>query len=57
MPMSPAALPNVVVTRHQGFFRDTALRNNAETTLRNISDCSSGAIPHANEVTTANLRY
>lgn len=48
--------PNVVVTGHQGFFTDTALRNIAETTLRNISDYGSHAIPPANEVTTANLR-
>jgi D-lactate dehydrogenase len=31
-------LPNVLITGHQAFFTDTALRNIAETTLQNISD-------------------
>lgn len=30
--------PNVLITSHQGFFTKEALRNIAETTLRNISD-------------------
>ena len=30
--------PNVIVTGHQAFFTDTALRNIAATTLQNVSD-------------------
>lgn len=30
--------PNVIVTSHQAFFTDTALRNIAETTMQNIED-------------------
>jgi D-lactate dehydrogenase len=31
-------LPNVLITGHQAFFTDTAMRNIAETTLQNITD-------------------
>lgn len=34
--------PNVLVTGHQAFFTDTALRNIAETTLENISTLARG---------------
>lgn len=34
--------PNVLVTSHQAFFTDTALRNIAETTLANIADFLAG---------------
>jgi len=34
--------PNVIITGHQAFFTDTALRNIAETTLGNISDIEGG---------------
>jgi D-lactate dehydrogenase len=36
--------PNVMITGHQAFFTDTALKNIAETTLKNISDFASGTI-------------
>jgi len=48
--------PNVVVTGHQAFFTDTALRNIAETTLQNISDYERHQILPANRVTRANVR-
>lgn len=35
--------PNVLITGHQGFFTDTAVRNIAETTLKNLSDFEAGA--------------
>lgn len=39
--------PNVVVTAHQGFFTEDALRNIARTTLENISAFEAGrAVPH-----------
>lgn len=34
--------PNVIVTGHQGFFTDDALRNIASTTLKNINACTLG---------------
>jgi D-lactate dehydrogenase len=34
--------PNVLVTSHQAFFTDTALRNIAETTIQNIEDFVAG---------------
>ncbi len=37
-----AARPNVLVTGHQAFFTDTALRNIAETTLGNVTDFEAG---------------
>jgi len=35
--------PNVLVTSHQAFFTDTAIRNIAETTVANITDFEVGA--------------
>lgn len=40
--------PNVVITGHQAFFTNTALKNIAETTLKNISDFRNGEIEPAN---------
>ncbi|HVJ65815.1 MAG TPA: 2-hydroxyacid dehydrogenase [Bdellovibrionota bacterium] len=34
--------PNVLITGHQGFFTDTALRNICETTLQNLADFEAG---------------
>jgi D-lactate dehydrogenase len=34
--------PNVIVTSHQAYFTDTALRNISETTLQNIADFAAG---------------
>lgn len=34
--------PNVLITGHQGFFTDTAVRNIAATTLQNLSDFEAG---------------
>ena len=42
--------PNVIVTGHQAFFTDTALRNIAATTLKNIDDFAKGTIEPANIV-------
>ena len=36
--------PNVVITGHQAFFTDTALKNIADTTLANIRDVAAGNI-------------
>jgi D-lactate dehydrogenase len=41
--MRLTTFPNVLVTGHQAFFTDTALRNIAETTLKNVSDFERGA--------------
>lgn len=41
--------PNVLITGHQAFFTEDALRNIAETTLANITDFEAGR-PCANEV-------
>ena len=41
--------PNVVITGHQAFFTDTALKNIAETTLANVADVEAGNVC-ANEV-------
>ena len=40
---------NVIVTSHQGFFTQEAMRNIAETTLQNIQDFEEGK-PLGNEV-------
>ena len=45
--------PNVLVTGHQAFFTDTALRNIAATTLKNINDFAKGAIEPVNIVKVA----
>jgi D-lactate dehydrogenase len=34
--------PNVLITSHQAFFTETALRNIAETTVRNLDDFAAG---------------
>jgi len=36
--------PNVIVTGHQGFFTDRAIRNIAETTMANITDVEKGRV-------------
>ena len=42
-------MPNVIVTSHQAFFTNEAMRNIAQTTLQNIKDWSEGK-PLENEV-------
>jgi D-lactate dehydrogenase len=41
--------PNVIVTSHQAFFTETALRNIAETTIANLNDFAAGR-PSATEI-------
>jgi D-lactate dehydrogenase len=48
--------PNVIITGHQAFFTRNALRNIAETTLRNVSDFGRGGIPSANRVTAPTVK-
>lgn len=36
------SLPNVIITSHQGFFTDEALKNIAETTVENLNDFFAG---------------
>jgi D-lactate dehydrogenase len=48
--------PNVLITSHQAFFTENALKNIAETTLGNISDFESGR-PCANEVTSRQIQH
>jgi D-lactate dehydrogenase len=43
------SFPNVIITSHQAFFTETALRNIAETTIRNLDDFDAGR-SSANEV-------
>lgn len=43
------SFPNVIITSHQAFFTDTALRNIAETTVQNLNDFAAG-IATKNEV-------
>jgi D-lactate dehydrogenase len=45
--------PNVLVTSHQAFFTETALRNIAETTIQNLDDFAAGR-PSVNEVRPKN---
>lgn len=47
--MRMTTFPNVLVTGHQAFFTETALRNIAETTLSNITEFERGS-PLRNEV-------
>jgi D-lactate dehydrogenase len=47
--------PNVLITGHQAYFTDTALRNIAETTIANISAFEAGE-PLGNEVTADRIR-
>lgn len=42
--MRLTTFPNVLVTGHQAFFTDTALRNIAETTLGNVTDFEAGKL-------------
>lgn len=42
--------PNVIITGHQAFFTDTALKNIAETTIQNITDFEQKKIDEANIV-------
>jgi D-lactate dehydrogenase len=35
-------MPNVIITSHQAFFTEEALKNIANTTLQNIKDCFEG---------------
>ncbi len=44
--------PNVLVTSHQAYFTDTALRNISETTFRNLDDFATGT-SSPNEVSLA----
>jgi D-lactate dehydrogenase len=48
--------PNVLITGHQAYFTETALRNIAETTIANISAFEAGE-PLANEVTADRIRH
>ena len=45
--------PNVIITGHQAFFTETALKNIAETTLANLTDFEQGR-PCANRVALPN---
>lgn len=47
--------PNVLITSHQAFFTDTALRNISETTIQNLSDFEAGR-SSGNEVRMENVR-
>ena len=47
--------PNVLITGHQGYFTEDALRNIAQTTLANITACEQGRVS-GNELTVAFLR-
>ena len=42
--------PNVIITGHQAFFTETAVRNIVETTLSNATHFTSGTIPKENIV-------
>jgi D-lactate dehydrogenase len=48
--------PNVLITSHQAFFTENALKNIAETTLGNITDFENGR-PCANEVTSRQIYH
>jgi len=45
--------PNVIITAHQAFFTEEAVRNIAETTIGNVSGFERGDVPEANLVTSA----
>lgn len=50
--------PNVIVTSHQAFFTDTALKNIAQTTLSNITDFERGnSCPHQIKVNLISNAY
>jgi D-lactate dehydrogenase len=48
--------PNVLITSHQAFFTENALKNIADTTIGNISDFENGR-PCANEVTSLQIHH
>jgi len=48
--------PNVIITGHQAFFTETALKNIAETTLQNIKDFEQGNVCSENEVSINFIR-
>ena len=48
--------PNVIITGHQAFFTQTALKNIAETTLQNITDFEQGKISSENEASINLIR-
>ncbi len=48
--------PNVLITSHQAFFTENAMKNIAETTIGNITDFEKGA-PCANEVTSRQVYH
>lgn len=47
--------PNVIITGHQAFFTEDALRNIAETTIQNINEFEQG-IPCANAITGNSIK-
>jgi D-lactate dehydrogenase len=47
--------PNVLITGHQAYFTDQALKNIAETTIANLTAFEQGA-PLPNEVTAERLK-
>jgi D-lactate dehydrogenase len=46
----------VIITSHQAFFTENALKNIAETTIGNITDFENGK-PSANEVTSRQIYH
>jgi D-lactate dehydrogenase len=44
------AFPNVLVTAHQAYFTDNALKQIAQTTLQNMTDFEEGKVNRGNEV-------
>jgi D-lactate dehydrogenase len=49
------ALPNVLLTAHHAFFTHEAVRNIAETAIKNIKDSARGRAGAENRVTAANM--
>jgi D-lactate dehydrogenase len=50
------SFPNVLITAHQAFFTDNALRQISETTIKNISDFELGIINGENQVCIEQIR-
>lgn len=48
--------PNVLITSHQAFFTENAMKNIAETTIGNITDFEKGR-PNPNEVTSRKIYH
>lgn len=48
--------PNVIITSHQAFFTENAMKNIAETTIGNITDFEKG-LASANEVTSRQIYH